>query len=81
MGLTWELYRDLFKLRQLLIYFIALVWFINGLYCKVLNQVPRHQEIVGRILGDDVAPTLTVLIGISEIVMAGWVLSRYRSRL
>ncbi len=36
---------------------------------------------MGRILGDDLAPNLTILIGISEIIMAGWVLSRYRSRL
>lgn len=53
-------------------YFIALVWFINGFYCKILNQVPRHQEIVARILGEDYAPILTKLIGVAEIVMAVW---------
>jgi len=67
--------------KQILTYLIALVWALNGLYCKVLNQVPRHQEIVGRILGEEYAPTLTMLIGLSEIVMAIWVLTRYRSRL
>ncbi|MFK8057591.1 MAG: DoxX-like family protein [Saprospiraceae bacterium] len=68
-------------MKQIFTYLIALVWVVNGLYCKVLNQVPRHQEIVGRILGEEYAPTLTILIGISEIVMAVWVLTRYRSRL
>lgn len=60
---------------------IAGVWLINGLFCKVLNLVPRHQEIVAQILGSDHAPSLTVLIGLSETVMAIWVLSAYKSRL
>ena len=34
------------KKHQLLTYFIASVWFANGLFCKVLNLVPRHEEIV-----------------------------------
>ena len=62
-------------------YFIALVWVINGLLCKVLNLVPRHQEIVARILGEDHALVLTKLIGLSEIAMAVWVLSGIFRRL
>jgi hypothetical protein len=31
---------------------IAIVWLINGLFCKVLHFVPRHELIVGRIPGD-----------------------------
>jgi hypothetical protein len=27
---------------QLLNYLIAAVWLVNGLFCKVLNLVPRH---------------------------------------
>jgi hypothetical protein len=50
------------------------------LFCKVLNLVPRHQQIVASILGDSYARPLTILIGISEIVMAVWVLSRYKSK-
>ena len=65
---------------HLLKWLIAAVWLINGLYCKVLNQVPRHREIVGEILGEDFATPLTLLIGISEIVMAIWVLSGFKSR-
>jgi hypothetical protein len=61
--------------------FISLVWLTNGLFCKVLNLVPRHEEIVARILGQEHSRTITVLIGISEIVMAVWILSRYKSRL
>jgi len=66
---------------QLLNYFIAAVWIINGLFCKVLNLVPRHQEIVSRILGNDHAKLFTIAIGISEIAMAVWILSGIRRRL
>jgi len=54
---------------------IILVWLINGLWCKVLNRVPRHMEIVAQILNDDHARLLTVLIGMSEIIMAIWIVS------
>lgn len=64
------------RTHQLLTYFITAVWLINGLLCKVLHLVPRHQEIVARILGKDSSGLLTVLIGISEIIMAVWILSR-----
>jgi uncharacterized membrane protein YphA (DoxX/SURF4 family) len=60
---------------------IALVWLVNGLYCKVLNYVPRHQLIVARILGDDYAGILTKMIGVSEMGMAIWVLSGIWKRL
>ena len=53
---------------------IALVWLVNGLYCKVLNYVPRHQEKVARILGGEYATHLTKLIGLGEIAMAIWIL-------
>jgi preprotein translocase subunit SecF len=60
---------------------IAAVWLLNGLYCKVLDMVPRHTEIVGTILGEAYARQLTVLIGVAEIGMAIWILSRYRPRI
>jgi len=66
---------------QFLNYFIAAVWIINGLFCKVLNFVPRHQEIVASILGNDHARLLTIVIGFSEIAMAVWILSGIRRRL
>jgi hypothetical protein len=60
---------------------ITLVWFVNGLFCKVLNLVPRHQEIVGRILGEQHARLFTKAIGVSEILIVVWVLSRIKSRI
>src|SRR5215207_6949267 len=68
-------------LYKLLNYLIAAVWLVNGLFCKVLNGVPRHQEIVARILGNDHARLLTTLIGLAEITMAVWIVSGYRARL
>ncbi len=59
---------------------IAGVWLLNGLVCKVLNLVPRHGQIVAEILGATHAATLTLLIGLAEIVMAAWVLSGFRPK-
>jgi len=59
---------------------IALVWFTNGLFCKDLNLVPTHQEIVERILGETYASPITKTIGVLEIGMSIWVLSGIRSR-
>ncbi len=69
------------NIHRVLLYFTSLVWFVNGLVCKVLNLVPRHEQIVSRILGNDHSRLLTVLIGLSEIVMAVWILSRFKERL
>jgi hypothetical protein len=68
------------QLSIILTYVIAFVWVANGLFCKVLNLVPRHQEIVARILGDAYARPLTFLIGISEVIMALWIISGYKSK-
>jgi hypothetical protein len=59
---------------------ITLVWFVNGFFCKVLNLVPRHHEIVGRILDEQNAWLFTKAIGASEILIAVWILSRIKSR-
>ena len=56
-------------------YFIAMVWLVNGFVCKVVNLVPRHQEIVARIMGNEHARLFTLLIGIAETGMAAWILS------
>lgn len=69
------------NIHKLLIYFVALIWFANGLFCKVLNLVPRHEHIVARILGDNFSRPLTILIGISEIAMAIWIVVGYRAKL
>jgi hypothetical protein len=65
-------------LHALLRYAIAAVWAINGLYCKVLDGVPRHRLIVARILGEGIASPAVFVIGLSEIVLAVWILSRIR---
>ncbi|ADR22341.1 DoxX-like family protein [Marivirga tractuosa] len=72
------------KLRTLhktLTLLIATVWLINGLACKVLNLVPRHEQIVASILGDENSRLFTVLIGLSEIIMAIWILTKFKSKL
>ena len=69
------------RLSTILRYLLAAVWLLNGLFCKLLHLVPRHEAIVARILGPAYAAPLTRLIGIAEIIMAAWVLSRYRPRL
>jgi len=59
---------------------IALIWPINGLFCKVLLWVPRHQEIVGAILGDEYGFVITKIIGFLEILMSVWILSGIQSK-
>jgi uncharacterized membrane protein YphA (DoxX/SURF4 family) len=69
-----------FQIHRTLTYCIAAVWIANGLFCKVLNLVPRHQEIVTRILGNAYSKPITILIGFSEIIMAIWIISGYKSK-
>lgn len=69
------------KLNAILTYCIALVWLTNGLLCKVLNLVPRHEQIIGAILGTTYSRLLALLIGFSEIGMAIWVISGIKRRL
>lgn len=57
-----------------ILYCNAAVWLVNGLICKVLNLVPRHEGIVARVVGDYYARPLTFVIGLSEILMCVWVL-------
>ncbi|MEQ8904210.1 DoxX-like family protein [Ekhidna sp.] len=60
---------------------IACIWLVNGLFCKILNLEPRHQQIVEQILATDYSRILTILIGTTEIVMTIWILSNYRPKL
>lgn len=68
-------------IHQLINFGIAAIWLANGLFCKVLNLVPRHRQIVASILGDQRARLLTILIGLSEIAMACWIISGVKTRL
>ena len=69
------------KSHKALTLLISLVWLVNGLFCKVLNLVPRHEQIVAQILAEDYSRPLTILIGLSEVVMAVWILSKFKSKL
>lgn len=60
---------------------IATVWLVNGLYCKVLNLVPRHQEIVGRIIGNESEMLVTKIIGFAEMAMSIWIWSGIKTKL
>src|SRR5258707_5612954 len=68
-------------IHRTITFFIGTVWVANGLFCKVLNLVPRHERIVGRILGDEHAVLLTKVIGVAEISMAIWILSGIKTHL
>lgn len=68
-------------LYKITTYGIASVWVANGLFCKLLHLVPRHQQIVARILGEHQSKPITLLIGLSEIAMAIWIFSSYKTRL
>ena len=69
------------RIHSLVNFCIALVWLVNGLFCKILNFVPRHQAIVAKILGEEYARTFTVVIGFAELLMAIWILTGFKSRL
>lgn len=64
-----------FTIHKLFTWLIALVWFANGLLCKVFNLVPRHQEIVASIMGNNNSRELTIAIGLLEICMGVWIIS------
>ncbi len=67
-------------MKKILNICIAIVWLVNGLYCKILGGVPRHEEIVALILGPRYAFEFTKIIGFLEVLMCIWILSRFKSR-
>lgn len=69
------------QLHKILTYFIVTVWLVNGLICKVLNFVPRHEQIVARILGNEYSRPLTLLIGLAEVALAILILLRIQKRI
>src|SRR2546423_13756860 len=52
----------------------VIVWFIFGMIFKALNVIPRHREIVAHVLGSEIAPLVTVLIGLAETTIGIWFL-------
>lgn len=69
------------RIHKIITYFIAAVWIANGLFCKVLNLVPRHEEIVAKILQTYYSRQLVVIIGLLEIAMAICILSGYKTKI
>ncbi len=65
---------------QLLRLSFAVVWFVNGFYCKILGLIPRHEFIVAKILGFKYAEQITLAIGMAEVVMGFWILSGYKAK-
>lgn len=51
---------------------IGSVWVFHGLYSKVLNGIPRHRLIVGKILGTERAGIATKTIGLLELLLGVW---------
>jgi hypothetical protein len=80
-ALPKQSFNDQRKIYKPINYLVAAVWLLNGLLCKVLNLVPRHEQIVSRILGNEHALFLTKTIGIFETFMAIWIISNIKSRL
>lgn len=54
----------------------AAVWIAFGLVFKVLHLVPRHETIVAAIIGADWAGPATLGIGVAEVAMGVWILTR-----
>ena len=51
---------------------IGSVWIFHGLYSKLLNGIPRHRLIVGKILGAANAGIATRTIGLLEVLLGLW---------
>ena len=51
---------------------IGSVWVFHGVYSKILNGIPRHRLIVGKILGTAHAGIATKAIGVLEMLLGIW---------
>ncbi|KJD31521.1 hypothetical protein PK35_14000 [Tamlana nanhaiensis] len=60
---------------------IAAIWLANGLYCKILNFVPRHELIIAEILNTNYPEYFRIIIGILEVGMSIWVISEKHKNL
>jgi hypothetical protein len=60
---------------------IALVWFYQGFWCKLLGRAPHHRKIVGTapFLNSSGARQAVMVLGVAECVLAAWVLSGIRA--
>ena len=68
------------RFRKFLTILIGSVWVFHGLFSKLSNGVPRHRQIVGRILGEGIADWATLAIGLLEILLGLWIFSGLQRR-
>jgi hypothetical protein len=71
------------RVNQRLIGFsIALVWFYQGLWCKVLAGGPRHLSVISAVpfIGPNAGRAALVLLGLLECGLGLWVLTGRRRR-
>lgn len=61
---------------------IALVWLYQGLWCKVLGGVPRHEAVIATVpfIGSAGGHIALIALGLLECGIALWVLSGRRMR-
>ena len=61
---------------------LALVWFHEGLWCKLLSGCPSHAAIVRSLPPPlaSVADALLIAIGATEVALACWILSGWKAR-
>src|SRR5262249_9140427 len=53
---------------------IASVWLLFGLFFKALDGVPRHRQIVARVVGADRAGLVLWFVALGEIALGLWML-------
>jgi uncharacterized membrane protein YphA (DoxX/SURF4 family) len=56
---------------------IALVWLYQGLWCKVLGGVPRHETVIAAVpfIGSAAARSALIALGLLECGIGLWVLT------
>ena len=52
--------------------FVGAVWVFHGFYSKLLGAIPRHREIVARVVGEKLATPVTKLVGAGEVLLGLW---------
>lgn len=57
---------------------VAAVWLYEGLWCKLLSGEPRQKEVVAAVphAGPRLGKSFLKLLGLVEVFVATWVLSR-----
>ena len=51
---------------------IGAVWVFHGGYSKLFNGIPRHRQIVARVLGDSIAGPAIMAVGSAETLLGIW---------